>query len=66
LGVVVANIYPTCADTNLLNVKSFGSTKVELVPEFMIEKPESVIRGAFRGIAKRRVCVYAVFRARFY
>ena len=66
LGIAVTNIYPTYADTNMLNTKAFGSITIKRVSSFMIYSPKLVVRHAIRGIAKRRLHVFPGLQASLY
>jgi len=59
LGIDVTIVYPTWADTDMLNSPVHGAKKTRRVPSFLIVSPERVVRAAVKGIKRRRLHVYA-------
>ena len=59
LGIDVTIIYPTWADTGMLNSPIYGSKRTKRPASFLIVDPARVVRNAVKGIKKRKLHVYA-------
>jgi uncharacterized protein len=59
-GVDVTNIYPWWVKTDLLKSPEYGQTRIDKLPlpEFLVNKPERVVREIINGIRKGKLHVY--------
>ncbi len=57
-GVYTTVIYPSWVKTTLLNSPEYGKEPVAKLPGILAENPERVVRGALRGISRKKLHVY--------